>query len=87
MTDNSQLDLECACLICGTYFTVHDIEHTGGKEIGSGWHISGMTCPNCGQKELDFDLIRVEAKYPIKDLIESRRKERGNRYIPRVPPS
>jgi len=54
----TRLELECTCTICKLKFTIWNFEDCVGQRIGEGFYISLLTCPNCEQKTLDFDIVR-----------------------------
>ncbi len=79
------IDAEILCFTCKTFYTIHDMFHSMREDLkefdievlkGSGIHLSGMICPNCFSKDLDFDLVLTNPKYDIKELIESRMREK-----------
>lgn len=68
----TRIDCETVCLTCKMFFTIHGIDIELGKEAGSGFAVSNLECPNCGLKTLDFDLVRVEDKPSMKEIIKFR---------------
>ena len=73
----SRIEIECVCEICGLLFTLHNVLERI-TEVGSGYHIGGMRCLNCGQMGIDFDLKMVAVPYPSEVVVEHRRKMRGS---------
>ena len=56
----SYLELICTCKLCKLEFRINLNYHIKG--VGTGSHIDGYQCPNCTQKDIDFDIMRVS--YP-----------------------
>ena len=83
MITTPQLEAEVVCLTCKLFFTIHDIGKNLGDGDGSGFHISGMGCPNCERKTLDFDLISVTPKpeCSANDIVNYRLEHRGIKPI------
>lgn len=57
--DKTRIDVECVCPVCALAFTIHGIDQYL-SEVGSGYDIGNLECPNCCQKGLRFDLFRVK---------------------------
>lgn len=53
----TRLELECKCKLCKTAFVIYNLEKIIDV-VDGGFHISGLSCPNCDQKDLDFDIMR-----------------------------
>jgi hypothetical protein len=74
-----ELDADIVCLTCKTFFTIHDFGKHVIREPGAGYHISGIECPNCRGKNLDFDIMSVEKneENSSQTVVEFRLKERS----------
>jgi hypothetical protein len=74
-----ELNAEIVCLTCKTFFTIHDFGKHMLHEAGAGYHISGIGCPNCKSKDLDFDIMSVAKTggNSSQAVIEFRLKERN----------
>jgi len=55
-----RLELECICKTCKIGFCIW--ENLFPTEIGSGFFISQLKCPNCQTDTLTFDIILREVK-------------------------
>ena len=60
MKINTRLELACVCKTCKLKFICW--ANWLPKGVDSGTFISGFTCPNCHQKDLDFDVFQAEDK-------------------------
>jgi len=73
----SRIDVETVCGTCSLVFTIHGIEKYI-KEVGSGYDLSSLKCPSCEQKNLKFDLLRVEdngfVEHHMKQVHQNRKK-------------
>lgn len=55
----TRIDVECVCQTCSLVFTLHGIDHYIA-DVGAGYDIGNLQCPNCLEKGLKFDLLRVK---------------------------
>ena len=61
----SYLELICICKLCKLEWRINLNHHIKG--VGTGSHIDGYQCPNCQQKDIDFDIMRIQ--YPCHEYI------------------
>ena len=70
----SYLELICTCKLCKLEWRINLNHHIKG--IGTGSHIDGYQCPNCTQKDIDFDIMRVS--YPCHEYIHIKHDDLEN---------
>ena len=63
----SYLELICICKLCKLEWRINLNHHIKG--VGTGPHIDRYRCPNCQQKDIDFDIMRVS--YPCHESDDS----------------
>ena len=70
----SYLELICICKLCKLEWKINLNSHIKG--VGTGSHIDGYQCPNCQQKDIDFDIMRVS--YPCHKYIHIKHDDLEN---------